>query len=103
MKTNNPQPDPRWQRLVESARADTTPAIDTTALLRSVRTAAETPATWWSELASLFEIRGAVSGCIAATVLLATISIWQAWQIWEEVGPLAQTIVVNNPPASGSL
>lgn len=95
MNTNDPLNDSRWHDLIQRARADTPPAADVAALIHSVRAAAQTPATWWSELAALLEIRGALPACLAAICVLGALSLWQAWQAWEQVSPWAQLLAVQ--------
>ncbi len=102
MNTPDPSHDPRWLDLVRRARADTPPAIDTAAVLREVRAAARSATEpWWTSLASLLDIRGAVPACIAAICLLAAVSFWQAWSAWDQVTPLAQVILLQDGPLSG--
>ncbi len=100
MNTHDPLNDSRWHDLIARARTDTPPAVDVAALVREVRAAAATPTTWWTELAALFEIRGAAPICLAAICLLAALAFWQAWQTWEQVSPWAGLLLSQNVPTS---
>lgn len=92
--THSPSED-RWQDLVQRARSDAPPPVDTSALLRAVRAAADEPqAGWLAEFALLFGRRGAMAGCLAGAAAFALVATWQAWDLWQAL-PWAQMVATT--------
>ena len=89
---SNPDPSSRWDKLLNTARADAAPPVDVAALQRVVRNA-ELPAraTWADEFVALFASRRALPAFAAATLIVATLTTWEVADLWA-VLPWAQLL-----------
>jgi hypothetical protein len=78
--------DAPWSALLRAARADTPPPVDRGALLRAVR-AASWPARpgWLAEFSRLFSPRTIVPVCLGAAAMVALVTSWQLWDVWQSL------------------
>lgn len=93
MNTPQPDPDQRWDALLQRARGDTTPPTNTDRVLRSVRQAGVEPAStgWFAEFATLFSVQRAIPACLAMALVISATAAWQVWDLWQAL-PWAELI-----------
>lgn len=90
MNHNDQSPDRTFDELVRRARGDQPDAIDSAALLRAVRRQEILRYTWWDELATVFDIRGALTACATGATALFVVGAWMAYDAWAHVLPWAE-------------
>ena len=80
MKTPSPNPESRWENLLNQARNDVGPATDVPALLRAVRQAPLAARESWAvEFSALFSSGRFIPGCFAGAAAFALIATWHIW------------------------
>lgn len=103
MKTPDHSNDRAFADLVRRARADHPAPVDTVALLRVLRTEEIQRYTWWDELATLLDIRGALTACATGAVALFAVGGWMAYDAWAHVLPWADFLGDGTPLLGGVL
>lgn len=92
MKHHEPSPDRNFDDLVRRARDDRPGPIDSAALLRVVRQQEILRYTWWDELATVFDVRGAFAACATGAAALLAVGGWIAYDTWTNVLPWAEML-----------
>lgn len=103
MNTPDQPNDRSFAELVRRARADRPPTIDSAALLRAVRSEEILRYTWWDELATLLDIRGALAGFAAGAAALFAVGGWMAYDAWAHVLPWAEFLGDGSPLFPGGV
>jgi hypothetical protein len=93
MKNSPPDPDARWEKLLNRARGDVGPTADLSASLRAIQQiqVAPTPTGWAAEFSHLFSSGPVIPACLAGAAAFALLATWQAWDSWQTL-PWVQLI-----------
>jgi hypothetical protein len=93
MKNSPPDPDARWENLLNRARGDVGPTADLAASLRAIREVEITPTRtgWAADFSLLFSSGPVIPACLAGAAAFALLATWQAWDSWQTL-PWVQLI-----------
>ncbi len=85
MKNSPPDPDARWEKLLNRARGDFGPTANLAASLRAIQQVqvATAPKGWAAEFSRLFSSGPVIPACLAGAAAFALIATWQAWDSWQ--------------------
>jgi hypothetical protein len=80
-----------WERLIDRARSDQAPAIDSAALLRAVRQEPLGAAGWLPDFGAVFARGQTLLVCLLGAGAAAAVAWAQLWSLWQTL-PWAQLL-----------
>jgi len=85
MKNSPPDPDARWENLLNRARGDVGPTADLATSLRAIQPVQVVTmrSGWAADFSHLFSSGPVIPACLAGAAAFALIATWQVWDSWQ--------------------